>query len=157
MIDRFFGMSQHVITNPAFWRAMRPCEQNLYVYLMNQSERYSTRQLTRSDAQVTELVGAASRSLCNARKRLQEKELINYVRTPGKSTFTRSADPLTGKPYPGHPKSPIKYVKKPTSQSGTKPAGLSQPLRDKNSVLPASALLRDTELGTEHHGVSLKF
>jgi hypothetical protein len=75
MIDKYFGLPQQVIRDGR-WANMKPGEQSLYVCLMHESERYSTRELTRSDAKLEELTGLSSRTFCNSRKKLQELKLV---------------------------------------------------------------------------------
>src|SRR5436309_1426532 len=111
MVDRFFGVSQHVIRCGLF-SEMREGEIRLYVCLMYESERCTTRKLTLTDAQIREIVGAAGRTVCNARKRLQEFGLIKYESIPGKGYVYIICDPVTHEPYPGDPKKPIVYQKK---------------------------------------------
>src|SRR5437764_11059587 len=101
MIDRFFGLHQALVRS-GVWKQMLPEGMGLYVCSMHQSERLCTRQLTVRDADIDENVGVAPRTLCNARKKLQERGLISYQRGKGGQYTYVICDPKTGRPYPGH-------------------------------------------------------
>ena len=101
MIDRFFGIHQDVIRS-GIWKHMLPGEKDLYVFLMHQSERYCTRQMAVLDADISLNVGVAQRTLCNARKKLQERGLISYSRGSGGRFTYEICNPATRRPYPGH-------------------------------------------------------
>jgi hypothetical protein len=103
MIDSFFGVHPFVLRS-GLWLKMRPGEKDLYVYLMEESERRCTREIVATDSQVTQLVGAASRTLCNARKKLQEHGLIQYRSGQGNRYIYQICNPKTGHPYPGEPR-----------------------------------------------------
>ena len=66
MLDSFFGVHPYVFRS-GLWRKMKPGDRDLYLYLMEESERCCTREITATDAQITAVVGTASRTLCNAR------------------------------------------------------------------------------------------
>lgn len=106
MIDSFFGVHPCLVRS-GMWRKMKPGEKDLCVYLMEQSERRCTREIAATDAQVTVAVGAASRTLCNARKTLQERRLIQYRSGQGNKYTYVICDPKTGQPYPGDPRVPL--------------------------------------------------
>jgi|SRR5438270_8865965 len=82
MFDRYFGIPQHVIRS-GLWANMKPSQQSLYICLMHESERCSTRLLRRPDASLCELSGLSSRAFCDARKKLQEIGLIQCRRGAG--------------------------------------------------------------------------
>jgi hypothetical protein len=86
------------------WAKMKPGEKDLYVYLMEESERRRTRLIRATDAEIHDLVGVASRTLCNARKKLREYNLILYKAERGNRYAYTICDPKTGEPYPGDPK-----------------------------------------------------
>jgi hypothetical protein len=119
MIDSFFGVHPWVVRS-GLWAQLKPGEVNLYVYLLEQSERRCTRQLTVTDLDV-KTVGTASRTLCNARKKLQEYGLIKYKRGQGNKYEYTICDPKTGQPYPGDPREPI-VVPKRSWRQGAKSA-----------------------------------
>ena len=110
MIDSFFGIHPFIVRT-GIWREMKPGERDLYLYLMEESERYCTRELILTDAQVRAAVGTASRTLCNARKKLQERGLIRYTAGVGNKYRYVICDPKTGLPYPGDPHEPIRIPK----------------------------------------------
>jgi hypothetical protein len=71
MIDSFFGVHPGILRS-GLWRKLKPGARDLYLYLMEESERRCTRKIATTDAEVKRLVGTAPRTLCNARKKLQE-------------------------------------------------------------------------------------
>lgn len=118
MFKEFFGVPQAVIRR-GLLPEMKPTELSLYLALLHESERFCTRELKRTDEAIMKIAGPRPRSLCNARKNLQERGLILCVRGPG-GVYTYSlCDPDTGCPWPGDPREPIPYVKK--SERGTVP------------------------------------
>jgi hypothetical protein len=120
MIDRFFGVHPDVL-RAGHWRKMKPGEKDLLIYLMHESERYRSRVLRRRDSEITGLVGVSSRTLCNARKKLQERGLISYSRRQGDEHSYTVCDPSTGSPYPGDARTPVKYKRIQDSLSGSSP------------------------------------
>lgn len=124
MVDRFFGLQQHVIRSGLFSR-LKEGEIRLYVGLMYESERCSTRKLTLTDAQILKMVGVASRTACNARKRLQEFGLIKYELIPGEGYVYTICDSQTQEPYPGNPRQRIQYQKQ--SKGTPKRTTLAEP------------------------------
>lgn len=127
MFDRFFGLPQQVLRS-GLWKVMRPGEKDLYVFLMAESERCCSRQLGCTDKEIAERVGVKARTLCNARKKLQERGLITCVRQRGNRYQYVICDPSTGQPYPGNPKERMVYVKKP--QAGPIQSQPSAPLSE---------------------------
>ena len=111
MIESFFGMHPHLLRS-GLWRKLKPGEKDLYVYLMEESERCCTRQLTATDAQVRLIVGTASRTLCNARKKLKEHGLIQFKSGQGNRYTYVICNPKTSLPYPGDPRTPMVMPKR---------------------------------------------
>ena len=111
MLDSFFGMHQYVVRS-GLWAKMKPGEKDLHIFLMAESERCCTREITATDERVTITVGAASRTLCNARKKLQEYGLIRYKAGPGNKYQYVICDPQMREPYPGDPREPIVVPKR---------------------------------------------
>jgi hypothetical protein len=111
MIDSFFGVHPYLL-RCGLWREMKPGEKDLYLYIMEESERCCTREIRATDAQVRDAVGAASRTLCNARKKLREHGLIRYKAGQGNRYIYVICDPKTGLPYPGDPRTPIVVPKR---------------------------------------------
>ncbi|HEY6351480.1 MAG TPA: hypothetical protein VI636_18915 [Candidatus Angelobacter sp.] len=100
---------------------MKEGEIRLYLCLMHRSERYSSREVTITDDDVRKEVGAASRTLCNARKKLQELGLIQYRKVAGNKYVYVICNPATGKPYPEDPKKPIRYKKREKQEPESRP------------------------------------
>ncbi len=111
MFPGYFGIPHQVIRG-GLWAKMKPSEQSLYVCLLHESERCSTRELQRTDAQLGDLSGLSTRAFCNARKKLQERGLISYKRGRGNGYAYTICDQHTGRPWPGHPKTRVPYKKK---------------------------------------------
>ena len=111
MFPRFFGVPQWLF-RAGLWPQMKPTEHDLYICLLHESERCTTRELRRTDAQLSDLSGVSSRAFCNARKKLQERGLILYRRGGGNVYIYTICDPETGRAWPGDPKIPVLYKKK---------------------------------------------
>ncbi len=116
MIDSFFGVHPFVVRS-GVWGQMKPGEKDLYIYLLEESERRCTRKLVVTDAQIRNGVRTASRTLCNARKKLQERGLISCRPVVGNRYEYVICDPKTGKPYPGLPTDPIVVPKRSRSKT----------------------------------------
>lgn len=128
MLDRFFGVHPHVIRS-GLWARMKPGEKDLYVFLMEQSERHRTRELRATDRQIAEAVGVAPRTLCNSRKKLWEYGLIQYKAGNGNRYIYTICNPVTGLPYPGDPKAaPAKYEKPIEGNGNSKSQAEERPL-----------------------------
>jgi hypothetical protein len=117
MIDLFFGISQAVVRD-GLWRAMKPSEKDLYVYLMYESQRRSTRELILVDQQITEMVGTSPRALRDARIKLQERGLIQVERVRGRGYQYVICNPSTGVPWPGSHRKRLVYRKKSSGGRG---------------------------------------
>ncbi len=147
MIDKFFGMPQHVFRS-GIWAQMKPSEQNVYACLFHDSERYQTRELQRTDEQISKMAGLSSRSCRDARIKLQERGLIRYKRGSGNVHVYTLCNPETGEPYPGDPKQQIPYVKKsdrassaadtPSASAETNPSERNKPSRREVHGVPLS-------------------
>jgi hypothetical protein len=127
MIPKFFGIPPCVIRS-GVWAEMTPSEQGLYVCLMHDSERYRTRELTSTDAQLRGATGLSPRSLRDARIKLQERGLVHCERGTGNVYRYVICNPETGQPYPGDPKKRVPYIKKgDTEPDGGAPAQEATP------------------------------
>jgi hypothetical protein len=124
MLDSFFGVHPHVV-RAGLWAKMRPGEKDLYVYLMEESERCRTRLIKATDASIHALVGVAPRTLCNARKKLREYGLILYRAEQGNRYAYTICDPKTGAPYPGDPKDRVDRANRTESNHPETPRPLS--------------------------------
>jgi hypothetical protein len=124
---------------------MKPGEKDVYICLMHRSERYCSRELTITDAEIEEEVGAASRTSCDARKRLQEYGLIRCKKTAGNKYRYVICDPLTCAPYPGDPTDPITCKKSPTKSTASS--------NDASSALAATSRQEEQKSLLNSHGL----
>jgi hypothetical protein len=161
MFDRYFGIPQHVIRS-GLWSRMKPSQQSLYVCLMHESERCSTRLLRRTDSCLCELSGLSSRAFCDARKKLQELRLIQCNRGTGNIYAYTLCSPETGTPWPGAPKERFLYRRK-ERRSGS---GTEDQIAETPAEVDASPSVRKSPqiapvLGNSapvtSHGVAIKF
>jgi hypothetical protein len=116
MCERFFGIPQSAVRLGKV-KELSPIAVKLYIALWHESERYSTRELTRTTAQVQALVGGSPNSHTKARDELAQAGLV--VAEPyGAAGFVFVlCDPETGKPWPFPPKEKLQYQKKGTSSA----------------------------------------
>ena len=154
MIDSFFGVHPYLLRS-GIWRTMKPGEKDLYLYLMEESERRCTREITATDAQVTVAVGAASRTLCNARKRLQEYGLIRQKSGHGNKYTYIICNPKTGQPYSGDPRIPIVMPKRNRIARNEQPSpvALIQPDQVQRSNFAAPKPSQPQRTAVESHGL----
>jgi|GEM_PF-6232113 len=154
MIEKFFGVHPHV-TRTGLWAKMKPGEKDLYIYLMAESERCCTREMKRADAQITAGIGAAARTLCNARKKLQEFGLVLCQKGEGNKYVYSICNPVTGEPYPGDPRAPLICSKRPTKTNGSISDGFSSPAKDLNNTPPTPDDANDRACNgrSEQHGL----
>jgi hypothetical protein len=117
MIPTFFGIHPHVIRS-GLWARMKPGEKDLYIALMEISERWCTREIRATDAEIAEAVGVEPRTLCNARKKLCEYGLVRCGDLTRAGHLYIICKPESGLPYPGDPKTPIKYQRKASESNG---------------------------------------
>jgi hypothetical protein len=106
MIGLFFGVPQFLIRT-GLYKKMRPSSRDLYLALLHESERYCTREIKRTDKQISELVGLSLRSIRNARTKLCEYHLVELKYEPGGAYTYILCDPKTGVPYAGDPRQPV--------------------------------------------------
>jgi hypothetical protein len=152
MIDSFFGVHPCLVRSGT-WRKMKPGEKDLYLYLMEESERRCTREITATDAQVTVAVGAASRTLCNARKMLQERGLIQYRSGQGNKYTYVICDPKTGQPYPGDPRVPLIVPKRNRSTQKRPPPQIVSPQCVVETTFTAAKSSQTERTALEQHGL----
>ena len=159
MFDRYFGMPQHVIRS-GLWARMKPSQQSLYVCLMHESERCSTRQMRRNDGYLCELSGLSSRAFCDARKKLQELGLVQCRRGAGNIYVYTVCNPETGTPWPGAPKERFLYRKKEPSAENerrTSSACTDADVPAKIGKSPQTAPLSPNNSPLKSYGIRLKF
>lgn len=135
MLDSFFGVHPFVVRS-GLWAKMKPGEKDLYVFLMEESERNCTRQLRVTDARVRATVGVAPRTLCNARKKLQERGLILYKRGEGNKYTYTICDPRTKKAYPGDPRTALACPRRSRVQRERNPSSPLEPAGEQGARLP---------------------
>ena len=154
MIDSFFGVHPSLLRS-GLWARMKPGEKDLYLYLMEESERCCTRVITATDPQVTRSVGTASRTLCNARKRLQEYGLIQYQSGHGNKYTYTICNPKTRQPYPGDPRVPMHVSRRArVSQNGPQPLAASPPPKQvQKPSLGIAKPSRQQEVALENYGL----
>jgi hypothetical protein len=111
MFPQFFGVPQFVVRS-GLWANMKPSVRCLYVSLLHESERRSTRQFKIKDSDLERLSGLATRTISDARKKLQELGLILYRSGAGNIYTYTICNPETGSAFPGEPDVPVKYVRK---------------------------------------------
>ena len=150
MIDRFFGVHPYVIRS-GLWSKMKPGEKDLYIFLMTESERCCTRELRRTDAEITKSVGVSERTLCNARKKLRERGLILCRRREGNKYQYTICNPASKEPYPGDPRAQVKYMKNVAPNDGNR-------LVDILPQIPQAPRFKaELESEPEQHGVPISF
>lgn len=111
MFPRYFGIPQEVIRS-GDWAQMKPTEKSVYVYLLHQSERLSTRKFIAKDADIEHWCGNSPRATRDARIKLQERGLIDCKAGRGHIYTYTICDPKTRLPYPGDPKVRVTYTRK---------------------------------------------
>jgi hypothetical protein len=84
----------------------------LYMFLCRTSDRKSSLQFTATDKEIGEQAGPSPRSLQGARANLTRIGLIACERVPGGIYAYSLCDVASGKPFPGDPKTRVRYVKK---------------------------------------------
>jgi predicted DNA-binding transcriptional regulator len=147
MFDRYFGVPQSLVRLGMLGQ-MKPTEVTLYICLLHESERYRTRELQRTDAQLHDLARLSSRACRDARIKLQERGLVRYRRGRGNVYIYTLCNPETGKPWPGDPRRQIRYVKK--SDRAPQPVTRSAP----TGTTPTE---REQQTFGDVHGVPLSF
>ncbi len=136
MIAEFFGLP-HSLVRTGKLKQLSGTAVSLLVALWHESERACTREMTRTDRQLTALVKAHRNSIAAARRELKNAGLVT-AEPFGSSGFLYSlCDPETGKPWAGPPEVGIKYVKKGCTLREPDPG--SQALR-KPKTIPKSEL-----------------
>lgn len=111
MFPLFFGVPQAAIRLGGL-KEISGVALKLYIALLYDSERYRTRELTRTVSELRELVGGAPNSHVKARDELAAAGLVEFEERGTEGSLFRLCDPETGKPWPGDPKEKITYQKK---------------------------------------------
>jgi len=92
----------------------------LYVVLWHDSERNSTRELTRAVTRLQALLGSSRNSHSKARNELIKAGLVHAEPDGLKGFIFHLCDPETAEPWPKHPTERVMYIKK------SAPAAVSQ-------------------------------
>ena len=167
MIPSFFGIPPDVV-RLGIWAELKPVEVKLYGVLWHESERHRTRKLSRTDKQMGTLAGVSTRSLRDARIKLQERGLVFYSGKPGTAYVYTLCNPATGKPWPGDPKRPIAYIKRSNQHAAPErrpiagadhsaPALRRGYARQNVSSVQTTSVQTDAQPEAEFHGVRLSF
>jgi hypothetical protein len=121
MFPRFFGVPQGAIRLGKM-RELSGFATRLYVALCHEFERYSTREVTRTVAQLQELVGGTRNSHAKARSELIEASLMQAEPYGAKGFVFHLCDPETGAPWPLPPQEKALYQPK----NGSAPVIMAQ-------------------------------
>jgi hypothetical protein len=111
MIYGFFGVPQVSIRGGKI-KALSGVAAKVYFALWHESERYCTRELTRTVAQLRELVGGSPNSHAKARAELIRAGLVQAEPYGTDGFVFVLCDPETGQPWPLHPKERAPYQRK---------------------------------------------
>ncbi|HEX8815639.1 MAG TPA: hypothetical protein VF753_09075 [Terriglobales bacterium] len=114
MAEPYFGIPQSFVRQDHL-KGLSGAATKLYVVLWHESERYSTRELTRSASQLTALTKMHRNSIAKAQKELANARLVTADPFGEKGFVYQLCDPTTGKPWPGRPDVKVDYVKKPVT------------------------------------------
>jgi len=98
----------------------------VYVALCHESERYSTREVTRTVAQLQAPVGGSPNSHAKARTELIRAGLIQAEPFGTEGFVFALCDPETGKPWPLHPREKAAYQQTGAPQAATSSVAASQ-------------------------------
>ena len=109
MLDRFFGVHPAVIRSGLLIE-LTPSAVNLYLYIMERSEFFCSRELHLTDSDIEAALKVSQRTLTRDRQQLNEHRLIQSNRRGLGYRYTYTiCDPMTGQPYDGDPKVRIKH------------------------------------------------
>jgi hypothetical protein len=111
MCELFFGIPQSAIRLGKIKR-LSPVATKLYLALWYESERCSTRELTRTVAQLQELVGGSRNSYTKAIRELARAGLLSAESYGTEGFVFLLFDPETCKPWPLDPKVKPAYRRK---------------------------------------------
>lgn len=129
MCERWFGIPQATM-RLGILKELSPVALKLYVALWYESERCSTRELTRTVAQLQQLVGGCRNSYTKAKGELAQAGLLSAEPYGTEGFVFHLFDPETRKPWPLDPKAKPVYQRKgstplvtsPTPSRPTKPS-----------------------------------
>jgi hypothetical protein len=118
MCERFFAIPQAFIRLGKI-KELSPIALKLYIALWHESERYSTRELKRTVAQLQKLVGGSRNSYTKAKSELAQAGLLSAEAYGSEGFIFHLFDPETGKPWPLGPKEKPPYQRKGASNGAS--------------------------------------
>jgi len=118
MFEPFFGIPQAIVRLGKV-KSLSGVAVKLYIVLLHQSERYRTRMLRCTTAELEELTGCSRNALTNARADLAHARLVQVQRRGEQGFILHLCDPATGEPWPGDPKQRIRAPKKDNASGPT--------------------------------------
>lgn len=135
MFPGFFGVPQAAIRSGKL-KNLSGFAVKLYVALCHDCERYSTRELKRTTAQLQKLVGGAHNSHIKARKELKKAGLVDFEDGGAAGIIFRLCNPDTGAPWPHNPREKVSYQRKSNDQTASSPH--SGPASPSSEELPGA-------------------
>lgn len=154
MAGPFFGIPQAAVRLGKL-KNLSGVAAKLYLGLWHDSERFSTRELTRTVAQLQALVGGSPNSHAKARRELSQAGLVVAEAYGPEGFVFHLCNPETGKPWPFDPREPVPYERRKSLSAGgrkapakaKKPpkidgAGTSFPFGSNNPICSSAALSR---------------
>jgi hypothetical protein len=111
MVPNFFGVPTASLRGGKF-KDLSGIATKVYMALCHESERYSTRELTRTVAQLQELVAGSPNSHAKARAELMQAGLVQAEPYGTDGFVFVLCDPETSQPWPLHPKERAVYQRK---------------------------------------------
>jgi hypothetical protein len=106
----------------------------LYLFLLRQSDRKSSRQFTATDKEISKQTRMSTRAMHNARSNISSLGLIHCERPVGGAYTYTICDVETGQPYPGDPRVRAPYSKK--KQHPSAPGQIHRPV----AILPTAPI-----------------
>jgi hypothetical protein len=123
MFEPFVGVPQSAIRSGKM-RGLSGAAIVLYLALCHESERYSTREITRTVAELQALVGRCPNTLAKARVELVHAGLVQAAPFGPEGYTFLLCDPETGRPWPLAPREPFKLPRK-NARPTDAPAGVT--------------------------------
>jgi hypothetical protein len=118
MFEPFFGIPQAIVRLGKV-KSLSGVAVKLYMVLLHQSERYRTRMLRCTTAELEELTGCSRNALTKARADLAHARLVQVQRRGEQGFILHLCDPERGEPWPGDPKQRIRAPKKDNASGPT--------------------------------------
>lgn len=128
MFPLFFGVPQAAMRLGTISR-LSGAALKLYVALCHESERYRTREITRTVTELRKLVGGAPNSHIKARRELVAVGLAEFENLGADGVLFRLCDPETGKPWPSDSKERVLYQKQTAQQPRSSIVNQADPQR----------------------------